>query len=119
VDWLLPPLLLGAVVLGGLIVQGGPEGLLPWVGGLVLVGALSWIAASALWPGKPDRTCPACGCETLERLEEDSTEGVRCSACGHTDAAESSFLIAEDDGIPLEPIVLAERGAVDRTPDAD
>jgi hypothetical protein len=75
---------------------------------------------SVLWPGRADRTCPACGAEAVVRLEPDALVGRRCSACAWHDATASAWMIAEEEGAPLEPLVLQHRSAgVDRPPPAD
>ena len=44
----------------------------------------------------------------LERLDPKTTHGVRCRSCGFEDEAQSSWLLAEEEG-PLEDIVLESR----------
>jgi len=70
--------------------------------------ALLWILVSVLWPSKPDRTCPECGKPTLLRLDPRTTRGVACGSCGHEDAYQSAFLLAEDEDEPIEPSLLRE-----------
>lgn len=69
-----------------------------------------WVLAASLWPAKADRTCPQCGEDALERLDPDTTMGLRCTACGHTDPTKSGWFLAEDEG-PLEELVLRQRAA--------
>ena len=114
--WVLPPLLLGATGLGVFIVLRQPDGLFGWVLALLVGAVVVWILASSIWPAKADRRCPKCGLETLERQDPMRLEGVVCTECGWSDETESSFLFAEDEGVPLEPIVLEERGAPARPP---
>jgi len=109
VTWCAPAVFLAAVLGGVAIVFTGPLALL-WVlvGALVLVPA-GWVLVSALFPGKAERRCPACGAESLERLDARRTHGLGCRACGWRDESASAWLLAEEEG-PLEDIVLAERG---------
>ncbi len=106
---LLPLVFLGALAAALACLRAPPA----WLAGLVLGGALvlcaGWVLVSVLWPGRAERTCPACGKETLERLERSSTVGQRCGACGFAEAEESAWLLAEEDGVPLEPLVLEQR----------
>src|SRR5262245_11890907 len=107
--WLGPALCLGAVVLGAGIVLAGPLSLF----GLVLAGLalvpVGWVLVSALFPARAERRCPACGGESLARLDAHATHGLVCRACGWRDESASAWLMAEEEG-PLEEIVLAERG---------
>ena len=109
--WMLPVLMFGAIALSVLILRaGGPD--LPFVLlGAVLVLALAWILISSLNPARADRTCPECGEEALERLDPETTRGVTCARCGHTDRDASSWFFAEEE-TNLEEIVLAERARV-------
>jgi hypothetical protein len=107
--WLVAPLLLAATSASILLVLRGPDELFGVAFGLVLALGLAWILVSSLFPGKADRVCPECGRETLARLDPRSTHGLRCRSCGWRDESASSFLLAEDDGAPLEDIVLRER----------
>ena len=106
--WILPLLVFGAIALAiGLLRTSGPS--LPFVLlGVVLVLGLLWIIISTLNPARADRTCPECGEEALERLDPETTRGVVCSCCGHTDQDVSSWYLAEEE-TTLEHIVLAER----------
>lgn len=105
----LPPLLLGSVALGVVLLLKRPDGLWSYVVGGMVALTLGWIVVSSLWPGKPDRTCPECGSEGLQRLDEQSHRGLRCRDCGYQDETASSFMIAEEEGT-LEETVLRERG---------
>ena len=107
--WLVPPLMLAAIAAGLLFVFRGPDQIFGLCFGLVLALGILWIVVSALLPGRADRTCPSCGGAGLERLDPQSTHGVRCSLCAWQDETASSFLLAEEEG-PLEDIVLRERG---------
>jgi Zn ribbon nucleic-acid-binding protein len=106
--WLSPVGMLLAVGAGAWLARSPPEYLLGVVLGTILVLALGWIAASVLWPARADRTCPACKKTTIERIDEDETHGIHCTACGWRDETTSSWLLAEEEG-PLEEVVLAER----------
>ena len=113
--WTLAPLGLIGVLLGLAIVRSAPFELFGFAfGGLVLAG-LGWILVSALHPARADRTCPSCAAEALERSDPDATRGVRCATCGFEDDAASSFLLAEDEGGSLEPLVLRGRSAARET----
>lgn len=106
--WLVAPACLAAVLAAAALVLRGPDGLF----GVALTALLGlgflWIAVSVFSPAKADRRCPSCGALALERLDAGTTRGLRCAACGWTDAAASSFYLAEEEG-PLETIVLRER----------
>jgi len=108
--WLLPVVLLGATALGVGLALSRPRGL--FMALLVALGCLPvvWILLSALWPAKAERRCPACGEECLVRLDERSTHGLGCTACGWRDESASAWLLAEEEG-PLEELVLGERAA--------
>jgi hypothetical protein len=107
--WLVAPLLLASVAAGLLLVTRGADRLFAWAFGCVLALGLAWIVVSALFPGRAERECPNCGRKALVRLDPKSTRGLRCSACSWRDADTSSFLLAEDDGAPLEDIAMRER----------
>jgi hypothetical protein len=106
--WLVAPLMLSATAAGVVFVLRGPDGLFGACFALVLALGLVWILVSTLFPGRPERTCPACGQRGLERIDRASTCGVRCRLCGWRDENASSFLFAEEEGT-LEDIVLRER----------
>jgi len=107
--WCAPASFLLAVGLGVAIVMHRPLGL--FAGVLIALAAVpvGWVLASALWPARAERRCPACGKDALARLDPRTTHGLVCSACGHRDESASAWLLAEEEG-PLEKIVLAERG---------
>lgn len=109
---LLPPLLLGAVLLGTAIVMQAPTHLLGFALGGALLFGFGWILASTLLPAAPvDRRCPRCGAEDgLRPASRDTTRGVACDVCDWTDETASAWMIAEEDG-PLEDVVLLERAA--------
>ena len=113
---LIPAAMLAAACLPLLLILRRPAGLVGWVGGLALTVGLLWVVTSVLWPGRAERGCPECGEERLQRLDPETTVGVRCAACGFTDASRSSWLFAEEEGRPLEPAVLRERN---RLPDSE
>ena len=77
----------------------------------VLVGAgLLWVGVSVFWPAKADRKCPRCEEEALERLDPDTTQGLKCASCGFVDEQATGWFLAEDEG-PLEDLVLRQRAA--------
>lgn len=109
VTWLAPGLFLAAALLGVALVRSGSS---TWFGAVVLAlvaAPAAWVLVSALSPARADRRCPSCAREALARQSQDSTQGLRCTACGWTDAEASAWMLAEEEG-PLEGIVLAERG---------
>jgi hypothetical protein len=112
--WLIPPAFLFAALLGVGIVMQGPIELYGFaLAALFGVGVL-WLLISMFFPGKADLGCPRCKEEALERMSLDSVTGIRCASCGYEDAAASSWMIAEREGVPLEGIVMenrARRGA--------
>jgi hypothetical protein len=108
--WLIAPLMLAAVAAGLLFVLRGPDQVFGVAFAAVLVLGIGWILVSALLPGRAERTCPACGGAGLERLDPQTTQGLRCGLCGWRDESASSFLLAEEEG-PLEDIVLRQRRA--------
>lgn len=97
-SWLIAPLLLAAVGAGALFVFRGPDHIFGIAFGLVLGLGFLWVLVSTLFPSKPDRCCPACGRESLVRLDATSTQGVTCSACSWSDETLSSFYMAEEEG---------------------
>ena len=99
-SWLIAPLLLAAVGAGALFVFRGPDHVFGIAFGLVLGLGFLWILVSTMFPSKPDRSCPACGGETLGRLDATSTQGVACSACSWSDESLSSFYMAEEEDAP-------------------
>lgn len=106
--FVIPIAFLAAIGLALAIVSLGPARLLPWLGSALFGLVLLWVATTIFWPARADRTCPACRKETLVRLDPATTQGVRCSACGHADPSATSWFLAEEEG-PLEDLVLAER----------
>jgi hypothetical protein len=107
--WFVAPLALVSIAAGMLLVFRSPEGLFGILFGTVLALGLGWILVCSLFPAKADRTCPECKRPGLVRLDRRTTRGVRCAQCGFRDATASSFLLAEDEGVPLEGTVLHER----------
>ena len=107
--WLLPPLLLAAIGAGLLFVMRGPDELFGLAFGAVLGLGLLWVLVSALFPGKADRLCPQCARDGLARIDPQSTQGLYCRHCSWRDESASAFLHAEDEGWPLEDIILKER----------
>ena len=108
-SWLIGVYLLFASLGAGAIGFLGPVGLFMWVvgGGIVLM--VVWVIVCALSPAQADRRCPACGHDSLVRLDPESHRGLRCGQCGWEDESASSFFLAEEEGA-LEPVVLKERG---------
>ena len=100
--------MLSAAAAGLLFVWRGPDEVFGLVFGLVVALGIVWILISALLPGQAERTCPVCGGAGLERLDRETTRGLRCRLCRWQDESASSFLLAEEEG-PLEDIVLRER----------
>ena len=108
-SWLIGPWMLTAVLCGALLVLRGPDRVFGGALALFLGASIAWILVSVLWPARPDRTCPACGEEALRRMDPETTRGVACSACGHRDETQSSFLMAEEEGDAVERIRLSTR----------
>jgi len=107
--WLFGPLMLAATVCGALVVLRGPDRAFVTALAALVGTAAAWVLISVFWPARADRTCPSCGRGSLRRLDRRTTRGVACDACGHEDAHESSFLLVEDEGDAIEPIVIGER----------
>lgn len=107
--WLVGPVLLAvAVGVPAFLVRARAELLWGAVLGLLVVVPLLWIAVSALWPARAERTCPSCGASDLRRIDPTTTVGVACGACGWRDEERSAWHLAEEEG-PLERIVLRQR----------
>lgn len=106
--WAFPLVLLTAIVCGFLVVRDGPGWLGPAAIALLVGAVLLWVGVSVFWPAKADRRCPTCGEEALERLDPETTQGVRCRACDHVDEEATGWFLAEDEG-PLEDLVLRQR----------
>jgi hypothetical protein len=106
-----PLALLGALALAFAVTQARPAWLVGATLAAILALVAAWIILSVLWPGRADRTCPSCGAEALERLDASDVVGRRCGACGWRDAAESAWLLAEEEGEALEPLVPRRRRA--------
>ena len=105
----MPPLFLGSVLLGIVLLTRRPDGLWAYVVGAIFVVVFGWFLVSTLWPSRAERNCPACEREGLTRLSEESHRGLRCTLCGFEDENASSFFIAEEEGT-LEETVMLERG---------
>ncbi|HIG11001.1 MAG: hypothetical protein ABGY71_12440 [bacterium] len=117
-SWLIPPALLCAALIGLLIVFQGPVHLFGLFFGLIFGLGVLWFLISVIFPGRADLTCPECQAETLERLSPTSALGLRCSACDFTDPDHSSWMIAELEGLPLEPLVFADAETPSSNPPA-
>lgn len=117
--WLVPPVALAAVALGVWLGLRRPPLLFALLAGAFLLVPVLWVLVSALWPGKADRRCPACGKDALRRLDPQATTGLLCTACGLRDESASAWLLAEEEGPPLEELVLAQRDGRRRRPGVD
>jgi hypothetical protein len=106
--WLAPLFFLLPIALVFGFIQQGPYWLFGWVFGGLCAVMLGWIAVSVFWPARADRTCPSCAAPGLCRADANTTLGLVCSACGWSDASESGWLLAEEEG-PLEGLVLEQR----------
>ena len=109
--WILPVMVFGAIAVALQLLRFGGPKLAYFILGATLLIGFGWILVSALHPAKADRICPKCGEEALERLDPETTRGVTCTSCGHTDPDESSWFLAEEETV-LEEIVLRERARV-------
>ena len=109
--WILPLIVFGAIAAALWLLKVGGVGLPAVILVTTLFIGFGWIIVSALHPAQADRTCPECGEEALERLDPETTRGVRCSSCGYIDRDESSWFLAEEETV-LEEIVLRERARV-------
>jgi hypothetical protein len=112
--WLAPACLLAAVLGGVALVQAGTAA---WFGVVLVALAVvpaAWVLVSALFPGRAERVCPACGTPALARASPGSTHGLACRACGWEDESASAWLLAEEEEAELERIVLAERAEAAR-----
>jgi ribosomal protein L37AE/L43A len=101
--------MLAATVCAVIFVRQGLDRTFAWTLAALLGTILAWMLVSVFWPAKADRTCPTCGSPALRRSDRRTTRGVVCDQCGHEDADQSSFLMAEDEGGAIESIVIAER----------
>ena len=117
--WLFPAACLTAIAGGVLLIRLSPERVFGWALGGIFALAFAWVLISTLWPGRADRACPACGEESVERLDPTRAVGKRCAACGWTDDSASSWMIAEEEEEALEHLVLGRRGPLDRAKSAD
>lgn len=107
--WIIGPACLVATAIGLLFVFGDDPRLFGWALGSVFAVMLLWIIISILFPGSVDRRCPACAEDRLESLNQTTTRGIRCAACGFVDEEASSFYYAEESG-SLITIVRREAG---------
>ncbi|MFN0009549.1 MAG: hypothetical protein ACKVXR_16745 [Planctomycetota bacterium] len=107
--WFIGPTMLLATTCAMLLVVRGADRAFGAALALLIAVSIAWILVCVFWPGAPDRTCSECGRDGLKRLDPASTRGVLCSACGASDAERSSFLFAEEENGPLEPLVVRER----------
>jgi hypothetical protein len=114
-EWTMPAALLAASALGITLVLASPAQAFAIALALVFGAAIVWMLVSVFSPARADRRCPRCAGETVERLDARSTRGIVCRACGHVDAESSSFLLAEDEGAPIEPMLLERRADGRRT----
>jgi hypothetical protein len=103
------PTLLASVVVGALLVLRGPDRAFVLAVTALFGMALVWVLVSVFWPARADRTCPACGANAIRRLDPASTRGIACGACEFRDLEHSSFLLAEEEGVPLESIRIDDR----------
>ena len=110
IGFVLPPLMLLAALAGGVFALRNPVHVFGWIVAALFAVVVGWVFVSVLWPGRADRTCPACKREKLERADSDSTTGLACAACGWRDETASSFYLAEEEG-PFEHVVLSQREA--------
>ncbi|MFT5290788.1 MAG: hypothetical protein ACI8QS_002874 [Planctomycetota bacterium] len=113
--WFIGPALLLSALLAFAILQVDQSTLFAVASltGLSVLGL--WVLTSILWPSRADRSCPDCGLDTLERMDLETTMGLRCGSCGFMDETLSSWFLAEEEG-PLEEIVLAQRGRTKSRP---
>lgn len=107
--WLTPLFLLGGIAGGVAVVRWHPAWLLASVLLGVVGAVLLWVFVSAFWPAKADHRCPRCGADAFERLDPATTQGLECRACGFRDEQATSWFHAEEEGGPLEEVVLLER----------
>jgi hypothetical protein len=106
--WLIAPTLIAATATGILFVLRGPDRFFGYAVATLFALAVAWMLISVFFPAAPERKCPQCGRESLRRLDARTLHGVACSACGYSDAEQSAFLMAEEEG-SIESIVLSER----------
>ena len=78
------------------------------IGGIVVL-IFAWIGISVLWPARADRRCSSCKRRALERTDPESAVGLRCTACGWSDASASGWYLAEEELEALEPLALEQR----------
>ena len=105
---LAPLLLLVAVGTLQLLLQ-APGALFGWVFAGIGLAAAAWIGISVFWPARAERNCPICSERGLERLDPERTLGLRCAACGWTDEEASSWLLAEDEDVSVQELVVSQR----------
>ena len=118
-SWLIPPAFLFATLLGVSIVLSGPIELYGFALTALFVVGVLWTLISVFFPGRAELTCPRCSAAALGRLSLDSVTGIRCAACGFEDPDASSWMIAEQEGVPLEGIVMENRRRKEAEPSAE
>jgi len=106
--WLIAPTLIAATATGILFVLRGPDRFFGYAVAVLFALAVAWMLISVFFPAAPERKCPACGRESLGRMDASTLRGVECSECGYSDAEQSAFLMAEEEG-SIESAVLSER----------
>ncbi len=106
-DWFLGPLLLCAIAGAVSLVFHGPDALFGIALACFIALGVAWLLVCVFSSARADRTCPGCGREELRRLDPYSTRGVVCRACGRIDREQSSFLMAEEEGL-IDPTVKQE-----------
>ena len=107
--YLVPPVMIATVVLAITLGRHGSPRLLGLLLGALVVVPILWVFVSALWPGKADRRCPRCKRDALRRMDERTTVGLECRACGHVDETASGWFLAEEEDSGLEEIVMEKR----------
>lgn len=111
--WFAGPAMLAAVLAGTWLAFTRPLGLFGVLLAVLAAAPVLWVLVSALWPPRAERRCAVCSADALERMDPRTTHGLVCRACGWSDESASGWLLAEEEG-PLEEIVLAQRGRLNR-----
>lgn len=107
--WLIPPIVLSAIVATFALLRRGPDQMFGVAIGVLFGLAFLWVGISVLWPSRANRSCPHCKQDTLQRLDPRTTRGLVCSSCSWRDTNASSWYLAEEEG-PLEEMILRDRG---------